>query len=207
MQRQSRQAGWQAGTQAASWFVTKINAQCLLQHDSRRDITISKAGCQQRCGRRRCKWQAVGQAQTTARPTFQPQSWISTPGHKLPLSSRRGQMKACTPWSSRAPLPSGEGTCGRAGRQAEGREGRRVRVRRCSRMQSAGQKAPAPLPVSSAPVPALTAVPPAQLHCSSTRLEAGKHCGHLAVLCGIADPPLDSAVIRGVDDPLISVHI
>ena len=94
-----------------------------------------------------------------------------------------------------------------AGRQAEGREGRRVRVRRCSRMQSAGQKAPAPLPVSSAPVPALTAVPPAQLHCSSTRLEAGKHCGHLAVLCGIADPPLDSAVIRGVDDPLISVHI
>lgn len=57
-------------------------------------------------------------ADTTARPTFQPQSWISTPGHKLPLSSRRGQMKACTPWSSRAPLPSGEGTCGRAGRQA-----------------------------------------------------------------------------------------
>ena len=61
-------------------------------------------------------------ADTTARPTFQPQSWISTPGHKLPLSSRRGQMKACTPWSSRAPLPSGEGTC----RQAEGREDGRV---------------------------------------------------------------------------------
>mmetsp|Transcript_816 Transcript_816/g.2466 ORF Transcript_816/g.2466 Transcript_816/m.2466 type:complete len:228 (-) Transcript_816:653-1336(-) len=52
------------------------------------------------------------------RPTLYPQSLISTPGSWLPASSRSGTMMACTPWSSRPPLPSILGTFSRAKTEA-----------------------------------------------------------------------------------------
>lgn len=49
--------------------------------------------------------------------TLYPQSCISTPAMSSPESLRSCVMMACTPWSSRPPLPSDFGTCNQQRRE------------------------------------------------------------------------------------------